>query len=245
MGSLGETLRRARQEKGLTLEQAEEATKIRDRLLIALEEEDYSVLPDRVYTKGLLKIYARFLGLDVGEVMRLWGEPEEVPAVQTALARALPMPLFSADMWVGVVIILGIALLAAWGFSQYVGPILAPTPTPTSTPLPTPTPVPTESAPSPTPAPGGVQIQLEAIARSWVEVRVDGELRFQGLMEAGEMQVWGGRELIALRLGNAAGVLLLFNETETGPWGATGEVADLECTPSGCLQLGAELAPTP
>ncbi len=61
---IGAVLERRRREKGLSLRDVEQATKIRTRYLEGLEREDYSVLPDAVYVQGFLKTYANFLGLD-------------------------------------------------------------------------------------------------------------------------------------------------------------------------------------
>ena len=61
---IGPVLEKARNERGLTLEEAEHATKIRKRYLEGLEREDYGVLPDAVYAQGFLKTYANYLGLD-------------------------------------------------------------------------------------------------------------------------------------------------------------------------------------
>jgi cytoskeleton protein RodZ len=61
---IGPLLEKARKERGLTLEEAEHATKIRKRYLVGLERENYGVLPDAVYAQGFLKTYANYLGLD-------------------------------------------------------------------------------------------------------------------------------------------------------------------------------------
>jgi len=61
---IGERLERRRLERGLTLREVEEATKIRTRYLEGLEREDYTQLPDAVYVRGFLKTYADYLGLD-------------------------------------------------------------------------------------------------------------------------------------------------------------------------------------
>ena len=45
MGELGQRFRAAREAKGLSLAQAEEATRIRRAFLEALEEERYEALP--------------------------------------------------------------------------------------------------------------------------------------------------------------------------------------------------------
>jgi cytoskeleton protein RodZ len=65
---IGPVLEQARKERGLTLDDVEQATKIRKRYLAGLEREDYGVLPDAVYAHGFLKTYANYLGLD-GEVL--------------------------------------------------------------------------------------------------------------------------------------------------------------------------------
>src|SRR5919107_6100947 len=60
---IGKTLRRAREKRGLSLQQVEEATKIRTRYLRDLENDNFDVLP-AVYMLGSLKTYAAHLGLD-------------------------------------------------------------------------------------------------------------------------------------------------------------------------------------
>lgn len=65
---IGAILRKAREDRGLTLADVEQATKIRKRYLQGLENDDYSVLPDAVYTQGFLKTYANYLRLDGEEL---------------------------------------------------------------------------------------------------------------------------------------------------------------------------------
>ena len=67
---IGAVLEKARRERGLSLRDVEDATKIRTRYLEGLEREDFSVLPDQVYVQGFLKTYANFLGLNGDEMAR-------------------------------------------------------------------------------------------------------------------------------------------------------------------------------
>jgi cytoskeleton protein RodZ len=67
-GEIGRLLEHKRKERGLSLEEVEQATKIRKRYLTGLERDDYAVLPDAVYARGFLKTYANYLGLD-GETL--------------------------------------------------------------------------------------------------------------------------------------------------------------------------------
>jgi transcriptional regulator with XRE-family HTH domain len=66
---IGKTLRLAREKRGLSLQQVEEATKIRSRYLRDLENENFDVLP-AVYMLGSLKTYAEHLGLDGAAIAR-------------------------------------------------------------------------------------------------------------------------------------------------------------------------------
>ena len=75
---IGALLERKRREKGLSLKEVEQATKIRTRYLEGLEREDYSMLPDAVYIHGFLKTYANFLGLDGERLSRVLRE-RQVP----------------------------------------------------------------------------------------------------------------------------------------------------------------------
>jgi cytoskeleton protein RodZ len=61
---LGEVLRAAREAKGVDLPRVERETKIRERYLSALERGEYRELPGAVYTKGFLRNYGAYLGLD-------------------------------------------------------------------------------------------------------------------------------------------------------------------------------------
>lgn len=61
---LGSILREAREAKGLTLSEAQDATRISLKYLEALENAQYDALPTRVHVRGYLRNYARYLGLD-------------------------------------------------------------------------------------------------------------------------------------------------------------------------------------
>jgi len=69
---LGEVLRTAREAKGVDLARVERDTKIRTRYLSALESGDYRELPGSVYTKGFLRNYAAYLGLDAEYLIDLY-----------------------------------------------------------------------------------------------------------------------------------------------------------------------------
>ena len=64
MFEIGSSLREARERRGLSYGQVEAETAIRTRYIRALEDEDFHILPGPTYTKGFLRAYAEYLGLD-------------------------------------------------------------------------------------------------------------------------------------------------------------------------------------
>jgi cytoskeletal protein RodZ len=62
--SLGDLLRKSREERHIDLDEAVRVTRIRRHTLEALENEEWSKLPSDVFIKGFLRSYAGFLGLD-------------------------------------------------------------------------------------------------------------------------------------------------------------------------------------
>ena len=84
---VGDMLQVAREHKGVDLFRAERDTKIRLKYLAALEDSEYAALPPLVYTKGFLRNYAIYLGLDPEDVLTRWrdetqvGRKQERPAV--------------------------------------------------------------------------------------------------------------------------------------------------------------------
>jgi len=61
---VGNKLREARTRRSLGLQEAEEATKIRCRYLLAIENEDWDQLPGDTYARAFIRTYGGFLGLD-------------------------------------------------------------------------------------------------------------------------------------------------------------------------------------
>src|SRR6266540_6263158 len=90
--SLPERLYAARERKGVDLYRAERDTKIRARYLGALERGDYKELPGAVYTKGFLRNYALYLGLDPDEVLDHWRR-ERGEARDATPVIAVPRPI--------------------------------------------------------------------------------------------------------------------------------------------------------
>lgn len=120
---LPERLYAARERKGVDLYRAERDTKIRSRHLAALERGDYKELPGPVYTRGFLRNYALYLGLDPDEILLLWrrerGEVRETPpSITVPRPIARPRAAFTVSPSLVVIVLLTTLVLA---FGAYLG----------------------------------------------------------------------------------------------------------------------------
>ena len=254
-GTPGEILRTARLKRRISLVEAEQATRIRQRYLQALEDDDYSVLPTGVYSVGFLRNYAIYLGVPPEDVLG-GADPrrrrERRPALQSV---APPIQLSSPrTMWLfvagGVVALLLLAL--AWlGLSdpnppgQAAGrptavPGASPTsvvslqplaPAATATSAPTPQPAPTATgAPSATANPRQVEVELRTTDRAWVRATVDGVVAWELTLESGQTRRIVGQQSVELRVGNGGGVEVTANGQRIGALGPPGQPVDRRFT---------------
>jgi hypothetical protein len=69
MEQAGKYLKKEREHRRLSIEEAAESTKIRKHLLRAIEEDRYELLPPGLYLRGFLTAYARYLGLNPNDVV--------------------------------------------------------------------------------------------------------------------------------------------------------------------------------
>ena len=64
MATFGQKLKERRGQRGLSLEQISEVTRVRVKHLEALECGDFDALPQDVFVKGFLRTYAEYIGAD-------------------------------------------------------------------------------------------------------------------------------------------------------------------------------------
>jgi cytoskeleton protein RodZ len=156
MSVFGDTLRQARVSKGVTLREAEQATRINRHHLAALEDEDFAVLPPLIYQRGIVRNYSAYLELDPGKTLAMFDEARggESTAELVAAVKPLDMPRHWSPNFaiVAFMVVMG-AVIFAWAYSiTFSREPVASTVPPA---IPTVTPIPDDrlALPSPTPAP--------------------------------------------------------------------------------------------
>lgn len=93
MGQLGTMLTRAREARGLTIDDAERDTRISKRYLAALEAEEFEVIPAPVYARGFLRSYSQYLGLDPKDALALFPRDEDAPSYEQPARPSNQTPL--------------------------------------------------------------------------------------------------------------------------------------------------------
>lgn len=230
---LGGALRRAREELGLTLEEAAEATGIWPRQLRALEEDEpVEVFPGAAYARLYLRDYAVFLGLDPEPLLReqaaRFGEEDEEPVLEP-----LPDPRASIRRGWRTLTVLSTTVLLALMIAPQIR--LGGNPEPSgelgragsvgSAAAAAPLAGEPHGAP-PRPLADQLRVTLDIREPCWIGATVDGERRISRTAAPGERIVLRGDRVVELVLGNAGGVVLRVNG-ERVPTGARGEVVRL------------------
>jgi cytoskeletal protein RodZ len=105
------------------LARVERDTKIRERYLSALERGEYRELPGAVYTKGFLRNYGAYLGLDPEYLIDLYRLETTAGASERPAAHAPPRPIavrrrrafvVSPGAVVGTILTLAVGALVVW-----------------------------------------------------------------------------------------------------------------------------------
>jgi cytoskeletal protein RodZ len=121
--TIGEKLRLAREESGISLRDISDQTRISMRYLQAIETDDYKRLPGGIFNKSFIKSYARYIKFDEAEAMESYlatlrqkGEsPDEVLTAPKSLvytdAHSSRSPLVTLLL---ALLILGVLSLGAY-----------------------------------------------------------------------------------------------------------------------------------
>lgn len=251
MGTFGQALRDAREDLGVSLAEAERETRINRRYLDALEKEDASAMPAAVYTRGFIRTYAQYLGLDPEGMLDLYGPQKaiqdsvQIRPIPAEINAPRSIPFRPAVVLAGL-IVASLLVVYLWGqytsFQQNLDRIdaaptsraptagLAVARTPSPSPVATPAVALAGSSPSPATSPvapeRGLIVDARVTDRTWMEVWVDGQSVMAETVQSGFSRTFTGEQQVRMRVGNAAGVQVIVNGQTQGPLGVRGQAVD-------------------
>lgn len=229
--TLGATFSSARRKLGRSLSEAEAATRIRTKMLEALERGDWDMLPNAAYVRGYIISYAKFLELDPAPLLQKYSEetghltnrdrmrlPEQVVPARD---RAHHVPWRAAAAVAGVTALIALAI---WGIGRFVGepdklPPVPNTPETTASASAsgtvTPAIEPTSSVESTeTPSAGQpfrLKVDVSNDGASWLRVTVDGLKAYEGTLAGGQSKEWDVQEEAVVRVGKPSSVTVYRN----------------------------------
>jgi cytoskeleton protein RodZ len=224
MLSLGQELKRAREERGLTLQDIAGATHIGVRFLQAIETDTYDVLPGGVFNRAFVRKFARHVGFDEEQAVKLYGEQLEEMGGEpqrryyTGLEDIEARPSSGNGLWFSLFVL---ALISAGGYLayNYFNPA-EPTPEPgSSQAVLTSKPVPQASV---TPEPGQSGLLASAMRmklsakdqRCWVRVTADTTYPDETILRPGELREYNANEKFVISLGNLPTITIIINGRE-------------------------------
>jgi cytoskeleton protein RodZ len=229
---VGPALRKAREHRGLTLEEAARDTRLRLDQLRALESEDFDAMASEVYVRASLRTYAAYLGLKSDKVMNAYvrhaedPEPPPPPGKLGRVERAIAATrvrdsqrflLIAAATLVGVLIVFG------WVSSQHGAPQAAPFPT---------------GGPAAVPSDPPIEATLMAQHSAQITVTVDGVLTSYR-MAKGEQRAFTATGELTLLVQQGGTVQVTVAGTDLGapgepgqPWQRTFTAAEVAAWPS-------------
>jgi cytoskeletal protein RodZ len=113
MSALGEDFKRARESRGLALSEVAGLLHIRSEFLEAIETERWEIIGDPISLRGLLRTYARFLGLDASAMVERF-KSEHGGTAETLAAEP---PKKSFDVKTFGIVLLGVAAVVVLFFT--------------------------------------------------------------------------------------------------------------------------------
>jgi transcriptional regulator with XRE-family HTH domain len=248
LASFGEDLRREREIRGISLKEIADATKISKRFLEAIEGNDHKTLPAPVFTRGFVREYARYVGLNVEEMVNRYNfaaanddRIEKPPQVaryasvpprdispKPAPKRGIP-PVYAKidrNAIFLVILVAAVAGAAYWAVQYNRRRADAAEAAATTVPVATPK---TATAPPPAaaaaPDDSTLRMAIEAKEDSWLDLKADGERAYYGDFKAGQRQEFEAKnDFTFVRIGNAAALTLVINDVPVPSLGEQGEV---------------------
>jgi cytoskeletal protein RodZ len=244
--SIGEILAEARRQAGLTVTQVSQQTRIRESIIRAIEQSDFSSCGGDFYARGHVRSIAGVVRTDPAPLIREYdeehGPPGSIsaadifePSTPIKIKDPKPFPFGK---------VAAVLVLAAAGFGVYRlavhSPVKAPA-SPVAAIKPTVTPSvkakPAHKAKSqPKPAAGPAKVVLTAKQDCWVSIAdKTGKQLFSGIVKGGQSKTWWEKTQVTIQLGDPPAIHLTVNGKNETP--KTTSPATVSVNPASAQQM--------
>lgn len=228
-GNFGERLKREREMREVTMDELSKSTRISNRFLQALENEDWEKLPGGVFGHGFVRSIARYLGLDEESLLGEYdlARAEKLPPLPERPEERIPSP----PKWVPAVVVLGLLLViiglfyaGRYGWRKIAAHRAAKqtTTSPGASAQERASGV-ASAGSTADPAPvASLQLSVSTSAATHVRVLGDNKVLFDAELPAGEIRRFSAKEQFEVTAADSSAVLLEMNGKAMPPVGAPG-----------------------
>jgi hypothetical protein len=248
--SIGRLLREKREERKLSVADVSAGIKVNKKFILALEDENFLLIPSQVYAKGFLKAYAHFLGLDakslIDELAAFYKNREEgskAAASAPKMTRMISIPKMPIlpkmpslselkfdknTMYIALMsFFVLILLLSFYGYvsthQKRAVPIKANPPATGKV-------IPAKLTAAIAPAKsvikeGKIEVKIETLGRSWISVSSGAKEIYSETLEPGMKLKFVGKE-IKIKAGNGGAIKIFVNGNLRGLMGQEGVVSE-------------------
>ena len=231
MDSFGEYLKQERELREISLEEIRDYTKINIRFLKALEADKFDLMPGKFFTRGIIRSYASYIGLDVRDVLDKYNEllfkkspPEEKREEEEDRGKETKPPS-KVKILIWAMVIIALISISAFLYYTYGKKqtqvsqiaILEETEVPK-----------TEEKIIPEITQDkmeqGLQLEFNVDQKTWFQIYADGELIVDGIKEAGDIFQVSAEGEVIMHVGNAGGFSYSINGNQGKSLGLPGQV---------------------
>jgi hypothetical protein len=229
---VGSALRRAREIREITLDEAARDTKLRTEQLRALEDEDFDALGDPVYGRAMLRTYAQYLGLRPDRVLSVYArhtedvEPPEPPGKLGRVEQGLAASRIRDNQKFLLVaaIVIFVALIGVGFVSRRGAPPAAAILSPSGA---------AAIAPATPTLAASVAVTVTATKPVTVSAVIDGSSQPPTQLRPGESIDWMATEELALSADNGGAIEVTVDGQDRGVPGAKGQPWSATFVPAG------------
>jgi len=239
LASFGEELRREREIRGISLKEIADATKISKRFLEAIERNDHRTLPAPVFTRGFIREYARYLGLNCDEIVNRYNfaaagddrieksaHLERLAQREPPAKKGIPPPYARIDRNVYVLLLIVAALAVATYLAiRHKHAIAEATRIESAIAAPRPKIVKLKPADAPPQSQEPMRMTIDVDHKSVVVLDADGKEVINDTLRRGDHRSVEAMDSFHFRtVGNAGGIRVALNDVALPPLGEDGQV---------------------
>ncbi|MGR3275117.1 helix-turn-helix domain-containing protein [Acaryochloris marina NIES-2412] len=253
LSEIGNRLREARQAQDTSLEEISGKTMIPARLLSAIEEGRVDSLPEAIYTRGFIRRFGDSVGLNGSNLADVYTGNLSHDQLETETKtkkrkrrigglRGGLRPVHLYVLYIALIMSAGVglsyltnpsAITSAGDSPDTAGAINAESESAQSEEE-SQAPKDTSAKPVADPTttnPETVRVDLTIKEASWMEIIVDGEVSYEGILSPGTNKTVVAKKQLVIKAGNAGGVMMAVNKKPAQFMGEPGAIEEVKLEP--------------